>query len=394
MDRRLRRPSSSASPSPRSCFRRITAGSWSCRRRAPNRPRRWRTSLEQVHLTAADRRAVNRTLVAFVRSGVTRDDPAAAWDLATPAMRSSGTRKQWNAGELPVLPYPAQISDHPTWNVLTAFPGDVTIDLLLQPRRTSKRGPIAFAVELKRKERGGRWLVDSMIPEQGFAPSEPEKVEAARRRAEWCAAEGEAEPPVVHRSRDAARAHRARAGPLPAQLVAPQPGDRTSLSRRTGPVERSLRLCGAEDPSRHREARSRRTRPRREDHRARAPRRRHGGDLHRPPPDARADRRDGGAGGRRRGRHLDPVRRAHDARPEDPRRPARQRRRGRARRRRRHDSDRRRRGVEDAGRRRGLHARRADDGDRRVPARPGPRVRSESSAKAPSRPSWSTGPTR
>jgi len=132
-------------------------------------------ALDQVHLTAADRRAVNRTLVAFVRSGVTRDDPAAAWHLVTAAMRSSGTRKEWNAGELPVLPYPAQISDHPTWNVLTAFPGDVTIDLLLQPRRTSKRGPIAFAVELKRKS--GRWLIDSMVPEQGFEPSEPEKVQ-------------------------------------------------------------------------------------------------------------------------------------------------------------------------------------------------------------------------
>src|SRR5207248_6075523 len=56
-----------------------------------------------------------------------------------------------------------------------------------------------------------------------------------------------------------------------------------------------------EDPSRRREARPRRARPRREDHRAGAPRRRYGGDLHRPPPDARADRRDGVAGGRRRG---------------------------------------------------------------------------------------------
>src|SRR4051794_16436528 len=131
--------------------------------------------LEQVHLTKADRQAVNRTLVAFVRTGVTRKDPAAAWDLATPAMRSSGSRKQWNAGNLPVLPYPAQISDRPTWNVLTAYPRDVTIDLLLQPPPNVKRGPIAFAVELKQAKKGGRWLVDSMVPEQGFAPSEPDK---------------------------------------------------------------------------------------------------------------------------------------------------------------------------------------------------------------------------
>jgi hypothetical protein len=125
--------------------------------------------VKQVRLTRAERRAVNSTLVAFVRSGVTRDDPEAAWELATPAMRSAVSRKEWNSGELPVLPFPAKIEDNPTWNVLTSYPGDVTIDLLLQPRAGAKRGPIAFAVELKKAK--ARWLVDSMIPEQGFAPS-------------------------------------------------------------------------------------------------------------------------------------------------------------------------------------------------------------------------------
>src|SRR5947199_3256796 len=128
---------------------------------------------KQVRVTAADRRAVNRTLVAFVRPGVTRADPAAAWALSTPAMHSAGTRKDWNGGQLPVLPFPAQISDHPSWNVLSSYPGDLTIDLILQPRPGAKRGPIAFAVELKKATAKGPWLVDSMIPEQGFAPTQP-----------------------------------------------------------------------------------------------------------------------------------------------------------------------------------------------------------------------------
>jgi hypothetical protein len=126
--------------------------------------------VKQVRLTPADRRAVNRTLVAFVRNGVTRANPAAAWDLATPAMRSATSHKDWNNGQLPVLPFPAKIDDQPSWNVLTSYPGDVTIDLLLQPKRGSKRGPIAFAVELK-KSKSKQWLVDSMIPEQGFEPT-------------------------------------------------------------------------------------------------------------------------------------------------------------------------------------------------------------------------------
>jgi hypothetical protein len=127
--------------------------------------------LKQVHLTKADREAVNRTLVPFVRLGVSRKDPGAVWSLATPAMQSAVSRKEWNSGNLPVLPFSARIASDPTWNVLTSYPGDVTIDVLLQPKRGSKHGPIAFAVELKRRTKTSPWLIDSMIPEQGFAPT-------------------------------------------------------------------------------------------------------------------------------------------------------------------------------------------------------------------------------
>src|SRR4051812_37534279 len=44
--------------------------------------------LTKARLTKADRHEINQTIVAFVRTGVTRDDPAAAWNLVTPAMRS------------------------------------------------------------------------------------------------------------------------------------------------------------------------------------------------------------------------------------------------------------------------------------------------------------------
>ena len=130
---------------------------------------------------------------------------------------------------------------------------------------------------------------------------------------------------------------------------------------------------GQEDPGRDREAGARRSRQGGEDHRAGASGRRDGGHLHGPPPDAGADRGDRDPGGRGRRRHLHPLRRAHDARAADPRRPARERGRGRARRRRRDDPARGRRRAQGAGRRRDLHAGRAGLRDRRVPQgeRPG-----------------------
>jgi hypothetical protein len=125
----------------------------------------------EVRVSPTERRAVNETLVAFIRTGVTRADPAAAWDLTTPQMRTGITRSDWNRGDLPVHPFPAQIPAVPDWTVITSYPGDLTVDLVLQPRAGSKIGAIAFAVELKR--RGGQWLVDSMVPEQAFGASGP-----------------------------------------------------------------------------------------------------------------------------------------------------------------------------------------------------------------------------
>lgn len=123
----------------------------------------------EIRVTPGARRAVNETLLAFIRTGVTRSDSAAAWRLTTPEMRSGISRRDWNRGNLPVQPFPAQIPSVPEWNVITSYPGDLTVDLLLQPRPGAKTGPIAFAVELKRRD--GHWLIDSMVPEHAFGPS-------------------------------------------------------------------------------------------------------------------------------------------------------------------------------------------------------------------------------
>ena len=92
-----------------------------------------------------------------------------------------------------------------------------------------------------------------------------------------------------------------------------QAGDEPMTVRRTAVFCR----CAGPHSSGDRQARSRRSRPGREDHRESAARRGHGGHLHGPPPDAGADRRDRDPGGRGRRRRLDPLGRAHDARPAD-----------------------------------------------------------------------------
>jgi hypothetical protein len=53
-----------------------------------------------------DLRAIHVLLRSFVPEAVGRHHPGRAWDLATPAMRSTTTRADWRQGSLPVFPFP------------------------------------------------------------------------------------------------------------------------------------------------------------------------------------------------------------------------------------------------------------------------------------------------
>jgi hypothetical protein len=115
-----------------------------------------------VPLTAAMRRAIDRTLDEFVPAAVGRRDPARAWELAGPGLRAGTTRRQWLAGELPVHPFPFAGREFRGWRKIYAHRDKVAIDLLLHPRPDSRLGPIAFGIDLV--PRGDRWVVDSIFP--------------------------------------------------------------------------------------------------------------------------------------------------------------------------------------------------------------------------------------
>ena len=122
-----------------------------------------------VRLGKADRRAIGRTLVAFVRNGVAQQDLTAAYDLVTPAFRGGTTRAQWRKGASPVYIYPAvtrRIAGN--WRVDYSYRGQVGVAMMLSSTRPRKVGQIIFHGEL-RKHRGS-WLVDSFAPVATFSP--------------------------------------------------------------------------------------------------------------------------------------------------------------------------------------------------------------------------------
>jgi hypothetical protein len=119
-------------------------------------------------LTGADRRALSATIDRFVSAAVQRHDLAGSYDLVTPAFRTGISRRAWAGGQTRVMGYPARGS-HFGWTLQYALRGDVLADVLLQPRKGARSGPMIFTIELKRIH--GRWLVDSFIPSASFAGS-------------------------------------------------------------------------------------------------------------------------------------------------------------------------------------------------------------------------------
>ena len=126
-----------------------------------------------TRLSAADRRAVLAAVDRFVELGVARRNLAAAYDLTTVNLHGGVTREQWARGDIPIYPYP--VYRHGA-RVLTAYPNDVMVQLILSSRGR-KVEPLGVDVELIAVGKGAkrRWLIDYYQPRQtlGTAADRP-----------------------------------------------------------------------------------------------------------------------------------------------------------------------------------------------------------------------------
>jgi hypothetical protein len=114
----------------------------------------------KTRLTAADRRAIDRTLDRFLPAAMERKDPAAGWALAGPEMRSGSTLADWRNGNSPVPFYEARETTFHDWQLIDSGPGYVIFNLLVHPAKTSKLAPYVFSGEVLKQH--DRWLVNRL----------------------------------------------------------------------------------------------------------------------------------------------------------------------------------------------------------------------------------------
>jgi len=118
---------------------------------------------QAVTLNVADRRAVFRTSLAFIRTAVVRKHLDSAWKLLAPEMRAGQTRASWDTGNNNVVPFPAV--GIATWDVLYSYRDDVGLDFALVGSKKSEWAGKTFTIELKRgPAKPRRWLVASWTP--------------------------------------------------------------------------------------------------------------------------------------------------------------------------------------------------------------------------------------
>jgi hypothetical protein len=122
---------------------------------------------QSKYVSPANRRAIDRTLDQFIPAALSRSAPQTAWRLAGPDLRSGTTLREWLHGTSPVPYYPARGRTFHNWTTIDAGPTYVDFNILVHPRRDTKKGSYVFSGTMIKRD--GRWLVNGLYTIAIFA---------------------------------------------------------------------------------------------------------------------------------------------------------------------------------------------------------------------------------
>lgn len=125
-----------------------------------------------LQVTPAIRREIDAVVERFVHSAVLREDLDEAWELASPRMRAAVSRERWNAGDLPVFPFPQEAFRVEDWRLRYSLDRTVVIDVMVLPKPGLAQRTLVYGVELTAYGAGKsrRWLVDTWFPQTTLTP--------------------------------------------------------------------------------------------------------------------------------------------------------------------------------------------------------------------------------
>lgn len=151
---------------------------------------------KKSRFTASEKAAVRPVLASFIRDAVARGNPGKAWDVAGPDLRQGFTRKQWEKGDMPVVPYPAADRGLGDWSyVKYSYTNTVGLEVFLFPRPGSGESAITADAEVV-KDKQGKWFVNYWMEERSHGPP---ALSAAQKASVQKAAAAAAKKAKAHR---------------------------------------------------------------------------------------------------------------------------------------------------------------------------------------------------
>jgi hypothetical protein len=111
------------------------------------------------------------TAAGFIRTAVIRKNLRRAWRISGPGVRQCLTLGQWMTANIPVLPYPADVS-RSRIRIESSHPTEASLEVTLKPKPGSIDTPQVFYLGLTKGGTGApsRWVVDSWT---AAAPASP-----------------------------------------------------------------------------------------------------------------------------------------------------------------------------------------------------------------------------
>lgn len=122
---------------------------------------------QSTYVSRAERRAIDRTLDAFIPAGLGGTAPATAWRLSGPELTGGSTLREWRHGTSPIPYYPPRGKTFHHWTVIDSGPGYVDFTILIHPRRARDGSSEVFSGKMLKLR--GRWVVDGLYTIAVFA---------------------------------------------------------------------------------------------------------------------------------------------------------------------------------------------------------------------------------
>jgi hypothetical protein len=118
---------------------------------------------KELPLSREARRVAGR----FILTAVQRKNLGEAWSLAGPNVRGGLTKKQWETGNIPVVPFLDKIGAAPI-KVDSSTQDHALLEIALVAKNKSVK-PAYFFVDLARigKGKNSHWVVDGWVPAYG-----------------------------------------------------------------------------------------------------------------------------------------------------------------------------------------------------------------------------------